>query len=105
VVLLASGTWDVRGIEGQLNPHMRELLHDKAADLDLAGKPCACIALGDDRYFYTARAADHLEQFVRSHHGRALLPTLANAPLSVRRSRASTPIRRASAVQEQVASP
>jgi hypothetical protein len=22
VVLLASGTWDVRGIEGQLNPHM-----------------------------------------------------------------------------------
>jgi flavodoxin I len=81
VVLLASGTWDVRGIEGQLNPHMWVLLHDKAADPDLAGKPCACIALGDDRYFYTARAADHLEHYVRSHHG-PLLPTLRiiNAP-------------------------
>ena len=50
-----------RGIEGQLNPYMWVLLQDKAKNLDLAGKPCACIGLGDHRYFYTARAADHLD--------------------------------------------
>jgi flavodoxin I len=60
VLLLASSTWNSGGIEGQLNPHMWTLLHDKAKTLDLAGKPCACIGLGDHRYFYTARAADHL---------------------------------------------
>ena len=59
VLLLASATWNTGSIEGQLNPHMWVLLHDKAKTLDLAGKPCACIGLGDHRYFYTARAADH----------------------------------------------
>jgi len=46
VLLLASATWNTGGIEGQLNPHMWVLLHDKAKTLDLAGKPCACIGLG-----------------------------------------------------------
>ena len=64
------------GIEGQLNPHMWVLLHDKAKTLDLAGKPCACIGLGDHRYFYTARAADHLQHYVKAHHGRLIVPTL-----------------------------
>src|SRR5258708_30543627 len=62
--------------EGQLNPHMWVLLHDKAKTLDLAGKPCACIGLGDHRYFYTARAADHLEHYVEAHDGRLIVPTL-----------------------------
>jgi flavodoxin len=53
------------------------LLHDdKAKTLDLAGKPCACIGLGDHRYYYTARAADHLEYHVEAHHGRLIVPTL-----------------------------
>src|SRR3984957_10733334 len=52
ILLLASSTWNTGGIEGQLNPHMWVLLHDKAKTLDLAGKPCACIGLGDHRYFY-----------------------------------------------------
>jgi flavodoxin I len=76
VLLLASATWNTGGIEGQLNPHMWVLLHDKAKTLDLAGKPCACIGLGDHRYFYTARAADHLEYYVKAHHGRLIVPTL-----------------------------
>jgi flavodoxin I len=76
VLLLASATWNTGGIEGQLNPHMWALLHDKAKTLDLAGKPCACIGLGDHRYFYTARAADHLEHYVEVHHGRLIVPTL-----------------------------
>jgi flavodoxin I len=42
----------------------------------LAGKPCACIGLGDRRYFYTARAADHLEHYVKAHDGRLVVPTL-----------------------------
>jgi flavodoxin I len=76
VLLLASSTWNTGGIEGQLNPHMWLLLHDKAKTLDLAGKPCACIGLGDHRYFYTARAADHLQHYIKAHHGRLIVPTL-----------------------------
>ena len=72
VLLLASSTWNTGSIEGQLNPHMWVLLQDKAKTLDLAGKPCACIGLGDHRYFYTARAADHLQDYVRAHHGRLI---------------------------------
>jgi flavodoxin len=56
VLLLASATWNTWSIEGQLNPYMSVLLQDKARNLDLASKPCAAIGLGDDRYFYTARA-------------------------------------------------
>jgi len=76
VLLLASATWNTGSIEGQLNPYMSVLLQDKAKNLDLASKPCAAIGLGDDRYFYTARAADHLEHYVTTHHGRLILPTL-----------------------------
>ena len=76
VLVLASATWNTGSIEGQLNPHMWMLLHDKAKNLDLAGKLCACIGLGDHRYFYMARAADHLEHYVETHHGRLILPTL-----------------------------
>ncbi|KJC33980.1 hypothetical protein UB31_37645 [Bradyrhizobium sp. LTSP849] len=76
VLLLASATWNTGGIEGQLNPHMSVLLQDKAQTLDLAGKPCACIGLGDHRYFYTARAADHLDHYVEAHYGRLIVPTL-----------------------------
>ena len=76
VLLLASATWNTGGIEGQLNPHMSVLLQDKAKTLDLAGKPCACIGLGDHRYFYTARAAYHLQHYVNAHHGRLIVPTL-----------------------------
>jgi flavodoxin I len=76
VLLLASATWNTGGIEGQLNPHMWVLLYDKAKTLDLAGKPCACIGLGDHRYLYTARAADHLQHYVKAHHGRLIVPTL-----------------------------
>jgi flavodoxin I len=76
VLLLASATWNTGGTEGQLNPHMWVLLHDKAKTLDLAGKPCACIGLGDHRYFYTARAADHLQHYVKAHHGRPIVPAL-----------------------------
>jgi flavodoxin I len=76
VLLLASATWNTGGTEGQLNPHMSVLLRDKAKTLDLAGKPCACIGLGDHRYFYTARAADHLQHYIKAHHGRLIVPTL-----------------------------
>src|SRR6201994_5055975 len=76
VLLLASSTWNTGSIEGQLNPHMWALLQDKAKALDLVGKPCACIGLGDHRYFYTARAADHLQDYVTAHHGRLVVPTL-----------------------------
>jgi flavodoxin I len=76
VLLLASSTWNTGSVEGQLNPHMWVLLHDRAKTLDLAGKPCACIGLGDHRYFYTARAADHLQHYVEANHGRLIAPTL-----------------------------
>jgi flavodoxin I len=76
VLLLASSTWNTWSVEGQLNPYMWILLQDRARNLDLDGKPCACIGLGDHRYFYTARAADHLQHYVETHHGRLILPAL-----------------------------
>jgi flavodoxin I len=76
VLLLASATWNTGGIEGQLNPHMSALLLDRAKNLDLASKPCACIGLGDHRYFYIARALEHLQRYIESHHGRLILPAL-----------------------------
>jgi flavodoxin len=76
VLVLASSTWNTGGIEGQLNPHMERLLQEQAKDVDLAAKACACIGLGDHRYFYLARAADRLQGYVETHHGELILPTL-----------------------------
>jgi flavodoxin I len=76
LLILASGTWNTGGVEGQLNPHMYALLQAKASDSDLAAKPCACIGLGDDRYFYRARAADRLQHYVETHNGWLIIPTL-----------------------------
>lgn len=76
LLVLASGTWNTGGIEGQLNPHMYEFLLIHAKDADLTGKSVAIIALGDDRYFYTCRAGEHLRQFVQTHGGRVIEPPL-----------------------------
>ena len=69
VLILACGTWNTGGVEGQLNMHMDALLKERAKEVDLAKKPCAIIALGDDRYYYTGRATEHLMQFVIQHDG------------------------------------
>lgn len=71
VLLLASGTWNTGGSEGQLNPHMHVLLKERAKESDLQKKPCLLVGLGDDRYRYTARAMEHLMQFVLQHNGTA----------------------------------
>ncbi len=76
LLVLAAATWNTGGVEGQLNLYMAKLLDHGAKDVDLSGRPCACVALGDDRYFYTARAADHLQNYVASHHGDLVVPTL-----------------------------
>jgi len=76
ILLLASGTWNTGGIEGQLNPHMHDFLGKRAAKVDLHGRKLALIGLGDARYRYTCRAAAHLEAFVESHGGKLVLPTL-----------------------------
>lgn len=75
VVVLASSTWNTGGVEGQLNPHMGQLLK-RDGEFTLSGKRCACVGLGDHRYFYRVRAADLLEQFVRECGGRLIVPTL-----------------------------
>ena len=76
VLLLASGTWNTGGNEGQLNPHMHAFVRERAADAKLKGKKVVVIGLGDERYRYTARAKDLLEEFVTSHGGTLLLPSL-----------------------------
>ena len=82
VLLLACGTWNTDGPEGQLNPHMKDLLLGRAKDSDLKGKQVAVIALGDERYRYTARAGEHLQTFVTSHGGKVLGEqlTIVNEP-------------------------
>lgn len=72
VLVLACGTWNTDGPEGQLNPHMKDLLVTRAKDIDLKGKSVAIIALGDDRYFYTCRAGEHMRRFVLDHGGKIL---------------------------------
>lgn len=82
VLVLASGTWNTGGEEGQLNPHMDEFLKKRVKDMDLKGKKVAVIGLGDERYRYTCKAADRLEQWVKEHGGSLLCETLriANEP-------------------------
>ena len=72
IVLLASGTWNTGGSEGQLNPHMHAFVWGPAKSVDLKGKSVAIVALGDERYRYTARAGEHLRTFVESHGGKVL---------------------------------
>lgn len=69
VLLLACGTWNTGGSEGQLNVHMHALLKERAAATDLQKKPCLLMALGDSRYHYTARAMEHFMTFVTQHNG------------------------------------
>jgi flavodoxin I len=75
-LVLASSTWNTGGPEGQLNPHMFALLMDRAAGVDLKGKKVAVIGLGDDRYHFLCQAAMHLEEFVTTHGGMLIKPTL-----------------------------
>lgn len=77
VLLLGCGTWNIGGIEGQLDPHMHEFLLKRSKEADLGGKPVAAIALGDDRYKYTIRATEHLMQFILNHNGKGACPPLA----------------------------
>lgn len=76
VLLLASGTWNTGGAEGQLNPYMHFFLRGAAKDVDLAGKKVLVIGLGDARYHFTARAHDLLVEYVKSHGGTVIEPTL-----------------------------
>lgn len=76
ILLLACGSWNTGNIEGQLQPHMHELLTVRAADVDLKGMPAAAIGLGDERYHFTARAAEKLTDYLTDHHAKVLLPTL-----------------------------
>ncbi len=75
-LVLASGSWNTGGSEGQLNPYMHAFLTGPADSADLQGKHVAVIGLGDDRYFYTARAQDILDQYVKTHNGSLLEPSL-----------------------------
>ncbi|TSC58934.1 MAG: flavodoxin [Candidatus Peregrinibacteria bacterium Greene0416_19] len=76
VVVLACGTWNTGGSEGQLSPHMHVYLRDTAKDVDLKGRSFAVIGLGDERYFYTARAGQYLKQFVEQHGGSLVVEPL-----------------------------
>ena len=69
VLLLASGSWNTGGIEGQMNPYMDFFLKRAAKDVDLSGKKVAIVALGDERYRYTANAGNLLEEYVKTHGG------------------------------------
>ena len=75
MLLLACGSWNTGNIEGQVQPHMYTLL-EKAKEINLQGLPAAAIGLGDDRYYFTARAAEKLTDFLASHHATLLLPAL-----------------------------
>ena len=72
VLILACGTWNTGGFEGQLHIRMDALLNGRAKDIDLKGKQVGLIALGDERYYFTGRSTEHLVQFVMNHNGKVL---------------------------------
>jgi flavodoxin len=76
VLVLACGSWNTGNVEGQLNPHMHDLLLTRSPEVTLAGKPVAAIGLGDERYHFTARAAEKLTTWLTAKQGSLLLPTL-----------------------------
>ncbi|MBU0458117.1 flavodoxin domain-containing protein [Patescibacteria group bacterium] len=78
ILILASGTWNTGGSEGQLHIRMNAFLKGEANDIDLAGKEVAIIALGDERYHFTGRATEHLIQFAINHNGK-----LCGSPLLI----------------------
>lgn len=76
ILILASGTWNTDGIEGQLHPFMHEFLTERATGADLTGKAVTCISLGDDRYYFTTRCTEHFLRFIREHGMRQVVPPL-----------------------------
>lgn len=76
VLILGSGTWNTGGTEGQLNMYMHALLHDRAKDLDLQGRPITFISLGDNRYYFRTRCTEHFLRFQRKHNGTLFVPPL-----------------------------
>ncbi len=66
VLILASGTWNFGGVEGQLNEKMHELLFQKAKEVQRVGKPIAFISLGDSRYYFTTRCTQHFKKFQKA---------------------------------------
>lgn len=76
VLLLAAGSWNTGGIEGQLNPYMHAFVHGPAKDAKLNGKKVLVVGLGDHRYRYTCAAADHLMQYIKDHGGEFVGPEL-----------------------------
>ncbi len=75
-LLLACGTWNTNNAEGMLSPYMHDLLVVRAAKEDLKGMPTAVIGLGDERYFFTAKAADRMVDYCGTHNAKLLLPAL-----------------------------
>lgn len=78
VLILASGTWNIAGTEGKMNPHMHNFLLKEAKGVDLAGKNVGIIALGDTRYYYTSRASEHLRNYIQGSGG-----TVFGTPLTI----------------------
>lgn len=76
VLLLACGSWNTGGIEGQMNPYMHRYLKEQAKDVKLAGKKVLLVSLGDHRYHYTCGSADHMKEFVETHGGVVVEPIL-----------------------------
>lgn len=76
VLVLASGSWNTGGAEGQMNPYLDELLKKKAATIDLAGKKVLLIGLGDDRYRYKLGCLRYMRAFVSTHNGVLVEPVL-----------------------------
>lgn len=72
VLILASGTWNIGGVEGHLNPVIYSFIHKDAKDIDLQEKPVAIISLGGSQYYYTSRSSERLRNFIMEHNGKVL---------------------------------
>ncbi len=77
LLILASGTWNYGGREGQLNETMHRFLFEPSERVSLSGKRIAFISLGDDRYYHTTRCTEQFMRFLKSSGATmALIPLI-----------------------------
>jgi flavodoxin len=73
VIIFAAPTYD----HGVLHAPFQAFI-DRIYGKDLTGKQCAVVWLGDDKYDqeYTIESAHILNEFIKTHHGKCIIPPL-----------------------------
>lgn len=75
VLLVASPSWEDRGLDGQPLPEIRQFL-ESLSPADLAGKKIALIGLGDSAYPHFCGAVDVMAEILTKLHSISIIEPL-----------------------------